>query len=244
MSQFMKSLLAIYMSFQTFQLFMGMVGFIIVVLILLAIQHGSRRAASESRDRSEATDEVEEDDDIPEEDVAQIASTPGMKENSGVGVTQEHETTKLGAEFTTIRLEQTVENRAIAFSEIQVFDITGQNIALGKPVSGSSFLPKYQPANAVDGDKSTSVQTTSELKAFMDIDFGVTQARTNQIDRILLYNFATMQERAIGVRILIMFRGAPLMATKPIAVARDEYEFKMDSFELLEPNDAHVAIVE
>lgn len=208
MSSFMKDLLRIWMSFQIFQMFMGLVGLIIVLLLLLAIQHGSRRAASEARDRSE----VEE--------------------------AKEHDTAKLGAEFTTIRIEQTVANRAIAFSEIQVFDTTGENIALGKPVSGSSVLPNYPTANAVDGNKSTFVQTANESKAFLDIDFGVAEARTKQIDRVMLYNFASMQERAIGVRLLIMFQGAPFLATKPIDVARDEYEFPMNSFELIEPDDA------
>ena len=116
-----------------------------------------------------------------------------------------------------VKLEQTVvydesaegnvddKNKILNLAELEVFDVSGTNLAAGKTVTGSSEYPApHLWSNLTDGDKTnfahTKGRTPSEYDS-MTVDLGAEK----EIKKLVITNRTSCcKNRAVGIKAVIL----------------------------------------
>jgi hypothetical protein len=116
-----------------------------------------------------------------------------------------------------VKLEQTVaydesaganaddRNKVINLAELEVFDVSGTNLAAGKTVTGSSeYSATHGYMNLTDGNKANFAHTkgrTEEEIDYLQVDLGTEK----EIKKLVITNRTTCcTNRAIGIKAVIL----------------------------------------
>jgi len=116
-----------------------------------------------------------------------------------------------------VKLEQTVaydesaegnvddKNKILNLAELQVFDVSGTNLAAGKTVTGSSEWPApHLWSNLTDGNKTNFAHTkgrTEEEIDYLQVDLGAEK----EIKKLVITNRTDCcKNRAIGIKAVIL----------------------------------------
>ena len=116
-----------------------------------------------------------------------------------------------------VKLEQTVaydesaegnvddKNKILNLAELQVFDVSGTNLAAGKTVTGSSqYSATHGYMNLTDGNKANFAHTkgrTEEEIDYLQVDLGTEK----EIKKLVITNRTTCcTNRAIGIKAVIL----------------------------------------
>ena len=136
-----------------------------------------------------------------------------------------------------VKLEQTVaydedaegdqcdKSKVINLAEVEVLDTNGTNLAFEKAVTGSSQESSTNGYfNLTDGKKNNFTHTacvTDEVNDYLQIDLGSVQ----EIKKIVITNRSIAQDRAIGIKAIILGGGGQtVIAESPlITTVADEY---------------------
>ena len=136
-----------------------------------------------------------------------------------------------------VKLEQTVaydedaegdqcdKSKVINLAEVEVLDTNGTNLAFEKAVTGSSQESSTNGYfNLTDGRKNNFTHTacvTDEVNDYLQIDLGSVQ----EIKKIVITNRSIAQDRAIGIKAIILGGGGQtVIAESPlITTVADEY---------------------
>ena len=116
-----------------------------------------------------------------------------------------------------VKLEQTVaydesaganaddKNKVINLAELEVFDVSGTNLAAGKTVTGSSeYSATHGYMNLTDGNKANFAHTkgrTEEEIDYLQVDLGTEK----EIKKLVITNRTTCcKNRAVGIKAVIL----------------------------------------
>jgi hypothetical protein len=135
-----------------------------------------------------------------------------------------------GTTIRKVKLQQTTGDY-IQIYELEVYDVTGTNVAKGKRATSSSQYREWgDPKRAVDGDLGTLFHSYSRSEGgdqnpWLNIDLGQSYEAT----QIVIYNRDdALSERLSYANILLYDSSNTLIDTIKIGNTRDQYKLKYD----------------
>jgi hypothetical protein len=112
------------------------------------------------------------------------------------------------------------KNRIINLAELEVFDVSGTNLAAGKTVTGSSeYSSTHGYINLTDGNKTNFAHTkgrTEEEIDYLQVDLG----SEKEIKKLVITNRTTCcKNRAVGIKAVILAADGTTVVKETPAIA-------------------------